>query len=199
MDDTAEKSARDASKEESPDPKRLIPRDPKSLSESEFLTQQAEQAKAAIAKVISDVKAGLGQGVDVKEWTRRYPWIAVGGAAVAGVVAATMAVPSKDEQALKRLARIERALTPPEPVAMPMPNGSGDSGDHAAAAYRSGAGGGFLAGIASQIIAAIKPAVLSALTAGITAKAAKPSHEEMKAAAAAEDQDQSNPAGGPRS
>jgi hypothetical protein len=41
-----------------------------------------------------------------------------------------------------------------------------------------------------EVLKAVRPAVVSLLTAGVTAKAAKPSHEEMKAAAAAEDQEQ---------
>ena len=41
-----------------------------------------------------------------------------------------------------------------------------------------------------EMIGAIKPAVISLLTSGVTAKAVKPSEAEMQAAAAKEDADQ---------
>jgi hypothetical protein len=44
--------------------------------------------------VIGDMKQALAQGADVKEWTRLHPWVMVGGAAVAGLAAGLMLIPS---------------------------------------------------------------------------------------------------------
>ena len=78
------------------------------MSESEFLEKQAHNAQVAIGNVLQDLKAKLGQGVDPKAWAREHPWMAVGAAAVAGFAATAALVPSKEEQALKKLASIER-------------------------------------------------------------------------------------------
>ncbi len=60
--------------------------------------------------MFQDLKSKLGQGVDPKAWAAEHPWIAIGAAAVAGFAATAALVPSKEEQALKKLAAIERAL-----------------------------------------------------------------------------------------
>jgi hypothetical protein len=85
-------------------------KDESKLSESEFLEKQARDAQAAMSRVLQDLKTRLGQGVDPKAWAREHPWIAVGAAAVAGFAATAALVPSKEEQTLKKLASIERAL-----------------------------------------------------------------------------------------
>ncbi|HEY8747830.1 MAG TPA: hypothetical protein VIM11_07640 [Tepidisphaeraceae bacterium] len=68
-----------------------------------------------MSRVLQDLKAKLAQGVDPKAWAQQHPWMAIGAAAVAGFAATAALVPSKEEQALKKLASIERALnTGPE-------------------------------------------------------------------------------------
>ena len=92
---------------------------PEKLSEQEYLAQQAESAKLALTGAWQEMKTRLAQGVAPQVWAKEYPWITVGAAAVAGFVAATALVPSKEEQALKKLAaphlpssltRLERAV-----------------------------------------------------------------------------------------
>src|SRR4051794_5711562 len=82
------------------------------IGESQFLTDQANQASAAISGAISQIKQDLVKGNDPRYWAKERPWMTVAAAAVGGFVAATVAVPSKEEQALKRLAKLERALHP---------------------------------------------------------------------------------------
>ena len=65
------------------------------------------------------IKARLGQGAAPAAWAKEYPWITVGAAAVAGFIATAAIVPSKEQQALKKLASIERALNPHPPKAEP--------------------------------------------------------------------------------
>lgn len=127
-----------------------------------FLKEQAANAKAAIKQALGDFGKGLGHGVDPRAWTQEYPWISLGAAAVAGFVAASALVPSKEQQALKRLARIEKALHPEQ---------------HPATHERVESDGkkvekkGFLAAITGDLIKAVGPALASALTAGMTAQA----------------------------
>src|SRR6187455_580325 len=75
---------------------------PADLTEAQFLQQQAELAKAAIARTFQRFAAELGQGANPIEWAKEYPWISVGAAAVAGFVAANVLIPSKEDQALKK-------------------------------------------------------------------------------------------------
>jgi hypothetical protein len=129
---------------------------PGELSEAQFLQQQAELAKEAIARTFKQVTAGLGQGANPVEWAKEYPWVSVGAAAVAGFVAANMLIPSKEDQALKKLARLERALSAPPP---PVIDGSTPDKDPAKH--------GVLYGLMNQALKAIQPAIISAITAHV--------------------------------
>ncbi len=97
----------------------------------------------------------------------------VAGAAVAGFAAAAAFVPSKEDQALRRLAAMERALMP-KPSRASAAHASGDDGEDAGAKDFSKGRSGFMGAIGRQLLETIKPALMSALTAGITAKAATP-------------------------
>src|SRR6185436_20274073 len=76
-------------------------------SESAFLTEQSEKAKAAISGAVDQLKTDLAKAADPRLWTKEYPWASVAAAAVGGFIAASMVVPSKEQQALKRLEKIE--------------------------------------------------------------------------------------------
>jgi hypothetical protein len=97
-------------------------------SDAGYLAAQADQAKAAMHRAWSDIAAGLQQGVNPAEWTRDYPWIALLSATAAGFVAGATIVPSKQQQTLRKLAELERALNPP----LPQPPPPSDSSDNAA-------------------------------------------------------------------
>jgi hypothetical protein len=161
-------------------------------SEADFLTLQQEHARAAIGRVVSEIKGALAEGADPRTWVHQYPWATLGATAVAGFVAATMLIPSREQQALKKLAEIERALNPP-----PRSKAERERDDHPdsvdgkadADDYKSGKQS-FMTALLGEAIKAVRPALISLLTAGVTAKAAKPSEEEMKAAAAAENQEE---------
>jgi hypothetical protein len=47
------------------------------------------------------MKQAIAQGADLKEWTRLHPWVMVGGAAVAGLAAGLMLIPSKSKSKRK--------------------------------------------------------------------------------------------------
>jgi hypothetical protein len=179
-----------------PNDNRRQPLHPES-SEADFLTLQQEHAKAAIGRAFSELKGALTGSVDPRPLMKNYPWATLGGAAVAGFVAASMLIPSKEQQALKKLAAIEKALNPPPPRRARDEEDGDMSVDGKAGAkdYKSGRSG-LLSALMGEVIGAVKPALISLLTSGVTASAVKPSESEMQAAAAAEDQNQANAQGG---
>ena len=87
------------------------------------MTKQAADAKAAIGSVVNDIKRDLQQGIDPRGWMQVAPWTTLGAAAVAGFLAGALTVPSKEEQTLKRLKKIEAALNPRRPTADSVANG----------------------------------------------------------------------------
>lgn len=104
----------------------------------------------------------LREGVDPKLWAKEYPWITVGAAAVAGFLTAYTLIPSKEEQALKKLAKIERALHPPPPRREEHANGDADKGPH----------GGMLSTMLHEALGIVRPALVSLLTANLANPAA---------------------------
>ena len=117
--------------------------------------------------MIDDLKHELATSADPRAWMQVHPWATMGAAAVAGFVAASVMVPSKEQQALKRLAAIEKALNPKRDPVDAAANG--DSAQKVEAGKES-----FLAGLAGQVLRAVQPVLMSAITAGITAKTVQP-------------------------
>ena len=113
----------------------------------------------------------MGQGANPVEWAREYPWISVGAAAVAGFVAANMLIPSKEDQALKKLAKLERALSPPPPPIIDTATTDKEPAKH-----------GVLYGLLNQALKAIQPAIISAITAHVAKN--EPTNGQAHAAAA---------------
>jgi hypothetical protein len=147
-------SADNAKEQTSDTTSSTAPANPAELGESDFLQQQADLAQEAIARTWKEITGGLGQGVSPGAWTREYPWIAVGAATVAGFFAASALIPSKEQQALRKLAALERALHPAPPVAAA-----------AAASDNPQAQHGILHGLLGQVLKAIQPALMHAIAA----------------------------------
>jgi hypothetical protein len=80
------------------------------LTETQFLARQTTDAKAAIARSLKDLEHELLATADPRAWMKVHPWATLGAAAIAGFAAAAAAVPSPEEQALKRIAKLEAAL-----------------------------------------------------------------------------------------
>jgi hypothetical protein len=137
---------------------------PQKLSEAEFLAQQAQTARLAIEQAWHDIKSRLGQRVDPKAWAQEHPWITVSAAAVAGFVATATLVPSKEQQALNKLAAIERALNPAPPEGS---NGDGKKENRS-----------ILGAILIEAVGALRPVIASLLSANLggAAPSASPPH-----------------------
>jgi len=123
-----------------------------------------------MSRVVAEIKNDLARSADPRGWMQVAPWTTLGVAAVAGFVAAAVAVPSKEDRALNRLKKIEEALTPHFGNGHAPPANPNDPKSVAAAAK----GSSFLGQLAGQVLHAIQPVLMSALTAGVTAKAAQP-------------------------
>lgn len=109
-----------------------------------------------MTKAFQELKTRLGQGVAPQAWAKEYPWITVGAAAVAGFVAASALIPSKEEQALKKLAAIERALNPHPP----QPRSADGNGNAPPKESKS-----MLGTILHEAIAIARPAIVSLMSA----------------------------------
>ena len=75
----------------------------KSLPEAQYLREQAANAKAALTQTLTEARQALVAGLRPGEWAGRHPWVALGGAAVAGFVAASQLIPSKAVLAFVRM------------------------------------------------------------------------------------------------
>ena len=109
----------------------------------------------------NDLKAALAGKVDPRNLPRRYPFLTIGGVAAAGFVAALLTIPSKEQQELRRLERIRRAMYPePEPAKAKAP----------ASAEEKAAKAPLWMTLVKEGIQAARPVLVSLVTASIKAK-----------------------------
>jgi hypothetical protein len=111
-----------------------------------------------MAKAWADFTGGMGKSADPRKWAQAHPWISVASATVAGFAAATVVVPSKEEQALKKLAAIERALRGSRED-RERPNGDGHERES-----KDSRGGGFLSRIIQEAFGALRPLLMSIIS-----------------------------------
>lgn len=90
---------------------------PEHATETEFLRRQSADTRRAIAELLREMRASLGQARDVKSWTRAYPWTSVGLAGALGFLA-VRAFPRR------RPAAGATAAREPLPGDAKVPNGS---------------------------------------------------------------------------
>ena len=162
------------------------------VGEAAYLERQQQLARQAISRALGDLLSYGKQAIDPAKATASHPWVTLAASAAAGFAAAAVAVPSKEQQALRKLAKIERALNLNSPErhshngnsAAPddAANGYDVSGKSGEQAYQSGRSS-LMRAILGELVGALKPAIISLLTAGVTGAVAKPSQEEMSAAA----------------
>jgi hypothetical protein len=142
------------------------------LSETEYLAREATEAQAAIQATLEQMRATLKDAADVRAWTRQYPWATLGVAAAAGFVAAKVVLPSRrrpcenEEPAL-----LEKILSDEKIAARVKELSEQEPGQRD--------GSGMLQSVAMTLFRTFGPAVQSAITAALAAKAAKPDAEEL--------------------
>lgn len=131
------------------------------MTEAEYLRKQADDAKAAIGAALSDARAAMAEGIDPREWTRRFPLVAVGSAVAAGFVAAVLAVPSREQQELKKLEKIRRAMHPEST------SSDGQQAKKQKVEVETPAESSWWGKLLHEAVTLIRPVLLSALTAGM--------------------------------
>jgi len=111
----------------------------------------------------------VARTVDPRGWIQVAPWTTLAAAALVAFAGTALVVPSKEEQAIRRLRRLERALGKEERRDRSDSNGHDDEddgrkkGDHT-----------FLGMLAGHAIGLLKPLVTSALSAALSARTAQP-------------------------
>jgi hypothetical protein len=93
-------------------PQKLEDRVDKKVTEADYTTRQADEARAAITAVVADMKHALAQGANLKEWTRQYPWIVAGAATVGGFLTGMLVTPSKEETFREKWEALKDKFTP---------------------------------------------------------------------------------------
>jgi len=151
-------------------------RELKDLSEADFLKAQEANAKAAISATVREMKDDLLKAANVRQVFEQHPILTTAGAAVAGFVAAAVLIPSKEESALKKLARWERALRAAEGRAAEPERAASSDGDGKPQIKQEKKG--LFASIATELVRTIGPGIASALTAGMAAKGAAENVED---------------------
>ena len=170
--DTTSGTGPDNSPAQRPESGRLAP---PASDESTYLTEQAALARDAIRKTMADIKVKLAAGMNVTDVTREHPWLTAAAAGVAGFTVAAILTPSKTDQALKRLAEIERAVNPP-PTTVHLDSEGHIYGDKPSLRTV------FL----REVVNLLKPILLSLVTAGVAGHAATETSQEVAKAASQE-------------
>ena len=66
-------------------------------SSNEYLADQIADARLALGSTLDDLTLDVARAADLRRWVRRYPWAAVGTAAVAGFTLAYILTPKRRE------------------------------------------------------------------------------------------------------
>jgi hypothetical protein len=82
------------------------------LSEADYLAREVTDAKAALSHSLAELKLGLTESADLRQWVKYYPWASLGAAAAAGFAAAAAVTPAQGESLKDKLARLKPAVQP---------------------------------------------------------------------------------------
>jgi hypothetical protein len=80
------------------------------LSEAEYLAREVTDAKAALSHSLAELKLGLAESADLRQWVKYYPWASLAAAAAAGFAAAAAVTPAQGETFKDKLARLNPDL-----------------------------------------------------------------------------------------
>lgn len=147
----------------------------KRLSETEFLKHEAESARRAIDATIEQMRETLKDAGDVRAWTKQFPWTAVGLATAAGFLAAAALVPKRRKSDDEDPALLQRILTD-EHIAERIK-------ELAEQQPTRRAGSGVVQTVGMSLLRTFGPAIQTAITSALTAKAVAPDAEDIAAAA----------------
>ncbi len=123
------------------------------------MSLEAEEAIKAMKSVVSQMGKTVAAGADPHKLTAGHPWLAVGGAAVAGFVGAALAIPSKDSAEQKRIEKLAAAIRAQS-------NGNGSAAPAPADDHDSK-----FKALLKKGFALIKPTLITTLTSALAAQA----------------------------
>lgn len=129
------------------------------LSESEYLKKQADEAQRAILHTLESIKSDLLQGADIRPLARKHPLMTVGAAAGVGFLAGWLVWPSGS----KKPAHSQKIAEEEVPPSAAPRSGKDRS--------RRSPGAWFM----RQLVRQLRPLMLSVLTAAYHHYAARPS------------------------
>jgi hypothetical protein len=146
------------------------------LTEAQYLEKQAAEARAAIEKVVGDIKHSLAGTADPRAWTKQYPWIATATAIGAGFAAGYFLTPRDRDEAQEMWEKIKEKFSSMgkgdentvvvEPTAAPPPQQQGS----------------ILQTLLREAMKSIGPLVTTLASGAMGAAASHNGHDEAKAA-----------------
>jgi hypothetical protein len=87
------------------------------LTEAQYLADQAAAAQEAMQRTWADIKHSLGHSADVRAWAKKYPWIATATAVAAGVATGYVLTPRDKNEFYEMWESLKDKLTPTAPDA----------------------------------------------------------------------------------
>jgi len=142
-------------------------------------------------RVGGEIATDLAKSVDPRGWMQAAPWTTLAAAALVGFAGTALVVPSKEEQALRRLRKLEKELRAQERERYADANGNGH-GRYDGDREKDKGHSSFLGSLAGHAFQMLKPLVTSALSAALTAHTVQP--EQPGVAPAAGDGSAADPA-----
>ncbi len=139
-----------------------------------YLREQAEEARKAILQGLTDLKATLAGTLDPRAVPRRFPIATLGAVAATGFVAAILTIPSREQQELRRLERIRKAMYPPADVPKDAKQAVGSAAGQAAAEVAKPP---LWVTLMREGIQAARPLLVAMITASLKAKQAQSSDD----------------------
>ena len=162
------------------------------LSETEFLAREASAAREAMGDTIEDMRTSMRDVADVRGWAQTYPWATLGAAAAAGFLAVVALKPKRREEAEaeEEPALLERILAD-EQIASRIKEIAEED-------YTKPKRTSTLQSVAGMLLKTFGPAIQSAISTALAARAAAPGPEEVAEAehnaAEQSDRDEFDPA-----
>jgi hypothetical protein len=124
---------------------------------NDYLSAQAQNARAAISRTIGDMKESAARALDVPAWARTHPWAVVGVATAIGVVAGAAGTAALQRAFRQRTPEYVEYVSP-EPR-------------RRRAIARAGSSlAGFLAGTLGSVLRTVVQSSITAATAATVAK-----------------------------
>jgi len=76
------------------------------LSEADYLAREVTDAKAALSHSLAQLKIGVANTADLRQWVKHYPWASLGAAVATGFAAAAAVTPAQGESITDKLSRL---------------------------------------------------------------------------------------------